>query len=107
MQCESLLHEIFEWHTAAMLRALFPQVVFIPNQRSIHALVKFHSRTLHSKVSTLIDSGATESFISPDLMNHFNILTCTLPKPRTIQNVNGAENKFDKVTEAANLNIHY
>ena len=91
----------------AMLRALFPQAVFIPNQRSIHALVKFHSRTLHSEVSALIDSGTTESFISPDLVDHFQIPTCTLPKPRTIWNVDGTENKSSKVTEAADLDIHY
>ena len=90
-----------------MLRALFPQAVFIPNQRSIHALVKFHSRTLHSEVSALIDSGATESFISPDLVDHFQIPTRTLPKPRTIRNVDGTENKSGKVTEAADLDIHY
>jgi hypothetical protein len=90
-----------------MLRALFPQAVFIPNQQSIHALIKFHSRTLHSEVSTLIDSGTTESFIFPNLVEHFNIPTHTLPKPRTIRNVNGTENKSRKVTEAADLNIHY
>jgi hypothetical protein len=107
MQCESLLHEIFEWPTAAMLKALFPQAVFIPNQRSIHALIKFHSRTLHSEVSTLIDSGTMESFIFPDLMEHFNIPTHTLPKPMTIRNVDGTENKSGKVTEATDLDIYY
>ena len=90
-----------------MLRALFPQAVFIPNQKSVHALVKFHSRTLHSEVSALIDSGATESFISPDLVLHFDIPTRTLPKPRTIRNVDGTENKAGKVTTAADLDIHY
>jgi hypothetical protein len=90
-----------------MLRALFPQAVFISNQQSIHALIKFHSRTLHSEVSTLIDSGATESFISPDLVDHFSIPTRTLPKPRTIRDVDGTENKSGKVTEATDLDIHY
>jgi hypothetical protein len=90
-----------------MLRALFPQAVFIPNQKSVHALVKFQSRTLHSEVSALIDSGATESFISPDLVTHFQIPTRTLPKPRTIRNVDGTENKSGKVTQAAELDIHY
>src|SRR5882762_6248788 len=90
-----------------MLRALFPNAVFRPNQCAVHALVKFHSRTLHSKVSALIDSGATESFISPDLVRHFYIPTYKLSKPRTIRNVDGTKNKIGKVTQAATINIKY
>ena len=43
----------------AMLRAIFPEAVFIPKQKYVHAPVKFHSSTIHSKVDALIDSGAT------------------------------------------------
>jgi hypothetical protein len=90
-----------------MLRAIFPQAVFIPNQRSVHANIKLHSRTLHSEVSTLIDSGATENFITPDVIEFFNILTFTLPKPQTIHNVDGTKNRIGQVTKAANLDISY
>ena len=90
-----------------MLRALFPDAVFKPNQRAVHALVKFHSRTLHSEVSALIDSGATESFISPDLCDYFFIPTYQLPKPRTIRNVDGTKNKIGDVTTAATIDIKY
>jgi len=90
-----------------MLRALFPQAVFIPNKNSVHALVTFHSRTLHSEVNALIDSGATESFISPDLVEHYQIPTRTIPKPRTIRNVDGTENKQGKVKLAADIDIRY
>ena len=71
---------------------------------------------MHSSNSTLehsipklalIDSGATKSFIFPDLMDHFSIPTYTLSKSRTIWNIDGTENKSGKVTEAANLDIHY
>ena len=91
----------------AMLRALFPNAVFKPNQSSVHALVTFHSRTLHSQVSALIDSGATESFISPDLVQHFDIPTHTLRKPRIIRNVDGTKNSIGDITTAATLDIHY
>ena len=90
-----------------MLRALFPQAVFIPNQRSIHAPVKFHSRTLHSEVSALIDSGATENFISPKVIDRFNVPTYLLPKPRVIRNVDGTKNSIGSVISAANLDISY
>jgi len=90
-----------------MLWALFPQAIFIPNKNSVHALVTFHSQTLHSEVNVLIDSGAIESFISPDLVEHFQNPTCTIPKPQTIRNVEGTKNKQGKVTLAADLNICY
>ena len=48
----------------AMLRALFPQDVFITAQHSIQAPVTLYSRHYHGKVNTLIDSGATDNFIS-------------------------------------------
>jgi hypothetical protein len=90
-----------------MLRAIFPQAVFIPNQRSVHTNIKLHSRTLHSKVSTLIDSGATENFVIPEVIEFFNIPTFMLPKPWIICNVDGTKNSIGQVTEAANLDISY
>src|SRR6267154_729243 len=53
---------------AAMLRALFPQAAFMPTQRSIYADVQLHSRHLHSNTRALVDSGATDNFISPALL---------------------------------------
>ena len=90
-----------------MLRALFPNAVFKPNFDSVHALVIFHSRTLHSQVSTLIDSGASENFLSPDLIEHFSIPTHQIPKPKIVRNVDGIKNNISNVTHAATLRIHY
>ena len=90
-----------------MLRALFKDAVFKPNQSSIHAPVIFHSRTLHSQVSALIDSSATESFISPDLVEHFSIPTHEIPKPKVVRNIDGTKNSIGNVTHAATLRIHY
>ena len=62
-----------------MLRAIFPEAVFILKQKYVHAPVKFHSSTIHSKVDALIDSGATENFILPEfLAEHFLIPTLQL-----------------------------
>jgi hypothetical protein len=90
-----------------MLRAIFPQAIFIPDQRSVHANIKLYSRTLHFKFSALINSGTTENFITPEIIKFFNILTFTLPRPRTICNVDRTKNSIGQVTEAANLNISY
>jgi len=90
-----------------MLRAIFSQAIFIPNQRSVYVNIKLHSRTLHSKVSALINSGATENFVTPEVIKFFNILTFMLPKPWTICNIDRTKNSIGQVTEAANLDISY
>ena len=89
-----------------MLRALFPDAVYIPKQKYVHAPIKFHSRTIHSDVNALIDSGATENFISPELVEHFWIPTLDV-KPRVIRNVDGTSNQMGKVIKAIILNVQY
>jgi hypothetical protein len=89
-----------------MLRALFPQAVFIPKEIRTRSS-QIPLQTLHSEVGALIDSGATENFITPDLVEHFQIPLQVLPRPRTIRNVDGTENKLGKVTAAADLDIYY
>ena len=90
-----------------MLKALFPQAVFMPKERSIHATVKIQSRTLHSPISALLDSGATDNFITPELVEHFQIPTRTLTRARTICNVDGTKNKIGNVTKNTQLTIRY
>ena len=61
---------------------------------------------IHSKVDALIDSDATENFISPELAEHFLIPTLNV-KPRVIRNVNGTPNRMGRVIKAAILNVHH
>ena len=93
----------------AMLRVLFPNAVFVvkSNQNSIHAPITFHSKTLHSQVSALINSGATENFISPDLIKHFFIPTYKIPRPKVVRNIDGTKNNISNVTLATTLKIYY
>ena len=88
-----------------MLRALFPKAVFTPIKRSVHSLVKFHSQSLHSEVDALVDSGATDNFVSPDLVDHFRIPTYPLDEPRGVRNVDGSPNDIGGITHAATLDI--
>ena len=90
-----------------MLRALFPQAVFMPKQKAVHALVTIQSKTLTSNLEVLINSGTTENFISPDVINYFFIPTQDLPDPRTIHNVDGTKNSIEKVTQIAHLRIYH
>ena len=88
-----------------MLRALFPQAIFMPKQKAVYTPVTIQSKTLISNLEALINSGMTENFISPDIINHFSILVQDLPNPRTIRNVDGTKNSIGEVTQITSLRI--
>jgi hypothetical protein len=90
-----------------MLRVLFPQAIFIPHEQSIHVPVNLRSATLISEVDALVDSGATDNFISSAIIQHFGIPTQKLHKPRAIQNVDGKANKIGAVTHVADLTLRF
>jgi len=90
-----------------MLRALFPNAVFKSKNRAVHTDIQFHSRTLHQEASTLIDSGATNNFISPDLVDHFFIPMINLPKPKTVRNIDRTRNTVGTINQAAHLDLTY
>jgi hypothetical protein len=60
---------------AALLRALFPQAAFIPKDRSVTIPFNLQSESVISKVEALIDSGATDNFISPHVIELWKIQT--------------------------------
>jgi hypothetical protein len=90
-----------------MLRALFPNATFKSKNRAVHTDIRIHSRTLHQDARTLIDSGATDNFISPDLVDHFFIPTINLPKPKIVQNIDGTKNSVGTINQAAHLDLTY
>ena len=77
-----------------ILRALFPQAVFMPKQKAVHILVIIQSKTLTSKFKALIDSDVTKIFISPEVIDYFSIPIQDLPNPRTIRNIDGTKNSI-------------
>jgi hypothetical protein len=90
-----------------MLRAMFPQAAFLPRDRSIHATVNLRSLRIVSEVDALIDSGATDNFISPAVIEHFSIPTRPLAKPVDIRNVDGTVNKKGKILNVADLVLRF
>jgi hypothetical protein len=90
-----------------MLRALFPQAIFMPKQKVVHTPVLIQFKTLTSNLEALINSSMTENFISPDVINHFSIPVQDLPNPRTICNVDRTKNSIGEVTQIAYLQIHH
>jgi len=79
----------------------------MPTQWSIYAIIQLHSRCLHSTTHTLVDSGATDNFISPTLLRTLNIKTYKLSKPCTIWNIDGTEHNNGATTFAVLLTIQY
>ncbi len=76
-------------------------------EQSIRAKVHVQSRTLHQPMLALLDSGATDNFISPDVVEHFKVPTCILPTSRTIRNVDSTKNSIRSVTKTAQIWICY
>jgi len=91
----------------AMLRAVFPQATFLSNKRSVHIPVNLRSLSLISEVDALIDSGATDNFISPTVIKRFNIPTQILAKSLPIRNVDGTPNKIGAITQAVDLALRF
>ena len=90
-----------------MLRALFPQAAFMPTQRSVYAMIQLHSRCLYSTTRALVDSGATDNFISPTLLQTSNIKAYKLSKPCIIRNIDGTKNNNGATKSAVLLTIQY
>jgi hypothetical protein len=56
-------------------------------------------------IKTLIDSGATENFISPEVITRLGIKTQSLPVPVDLKTVDGSTHKEGKITEYCWLKI--
>jgi len=67
-----------------MIRAMFPSDVFIPKTRQVKVKVKLHAKEYQADVHALLDSGATDNFICPTVVQRFNLPTYTLREPKTI-----------------------
>jgi hypothetical protein len=91
----------------AMLRALFPQATFVSWNRSIRAPINLRSASLTSEIDALIDSGATDNFISPAIVTLFKIPTQPLEQPQNLRNVNGTPNKIGELTQVIYLTLRY
>jgi len=72
-----------------MIRVVFNADTFVPKQRSVKATVKLRTKVKQGQVKALIDSGATDNFITPPLARQYKFPTYKLSQPRIIHNVDG------------------
>ena len=90
-----------------MIRAIFPSDAFVPKQRSIKAKVQMFTSKVAAEARALIDSGATENFISPSFISRYSIPTHSLSKPKIVRNVDGTKNRNGNIEELVNFEIAY
>jgi len=88
-----------------MLQAIFPQAVFVPKCLQVKAQVSLQSAHLHADLQALLDSGTTDNFLNPLVVNQFNLPTIELPKPRVVCNVDGTMNRSGSITHGAKLEV--
>jgi len=58
-------------------------------------------------IKALLDSGATDNFISPMIIERFGIPTYKLSQTRIIRNVDGTPNSLGGVSEATTLKVNH
>src|SRR5260221_147314 len=79
--------------------------VYRSKNKAIYA--PFALRTSNKRVDrkALVDSGATECFVSPQVVQELGMKTRRLHTPRNVRNVDGTPNKSGKIVEAIDLII--
>ena len=90
-----------------MIRAMYPEDVFIPWQRQVKVKVEVRTEGYKANILALLDSGATDNFIAPAIVNAFQIPTHNLSTPKVIRNVDGTQNSIGKVTQSVLLQVRY
>src|SRR6266853_1160391 len=84
--CRSLIRSV-------LIRQYRDKDVFISARKSMTLCVYLHSKSKRAETLALLDSGATENFMSLDYAKHLHLPIKTLQEPRRLFNVNGTPNK--------------
>ena len=79
--------------------------MYIRRVKAMYTKFAFSTVRLVAEEQALLDSGASENFIDEETWKTLGIGTFTLPKPVTIYNVDGTENKQGKITRYCWLKV--
>jgi len=75
------------------------EVAYARSTKALNAMVTFTTMLHETETRALIDSGATENFISPTLVQSLGLKPRTLRKPIDIHTVDGSGHKDGKLTK--------
>jgi hypothetical protein len=88
---------------AAWARILGIKSVYTCKYKSLRIPTLLQSTHSKAERQVLVDSGATDNFISNKLLKRMKIGKLNLPKPRTIWNIDGTHNKSGHITHFVDL----
>ena len=87
----------------SLIQAVGTGSVYRLTNKAIYVPFMLRTRKKRVDQKALLDSGATECFISPRVVKCLEIQTKKLQTPRNVRNVDGTLNKAGKITKAINL----
>ena len=90
---------------AAWARVLGLQTIFKCKYKSLQIPTLLQSSYSKAKRQVLVDSGATDNFISEKLLKRMKIGMTKLKKERTIWNVDGTHNKSGAIKHYVDLQV--
>ena len=81
--------------------------MYIKRVNTINLSIPVHTARATAEQTALLDSGATENFISFRTWKQLGIGRQVLPEPITVHNVDGTENRKGKITHYCWLRVLY
>ena len=87
----------------ARLLKLESKIVFTSKFKSLRIPTLLKSSHLTTERQVLVDSGATDNFISNRLLKRLKIGKLQLKNPRTVWNIDSTHNKSGTIRESVNL----
>ena len=76
-------------------------VLYNRTRNAFNILLPVHNATKRAYIKILLDSGATENFISPEMAQRLEVPVYKLPVPVTLCTVDGSGHKEGKITQYA------
>src|SRR6266702_3959546 len=92
---------------SAWVRAIhkFNSVIVTTRFRSMHIPVSIRTNNTMADIKALVDSGATDCFMSDKFIRHMKLGKRPLQRPRKIWNIDNTANKAGEITHYVTLDI--
>ena len=79
--------------------------MYLARYRSMKIPISFRTTYARANKQILMDSGAMDNFVHPQLIRRLELGTQKLERPRKIWNIDGTNNKAGRITEYVDLSI--
>jgi hypothetical protein len=79
--------------------------VYIARNQAIKTPVMIQTSKERVTRKALLNSGATESFLYPQIIEELRLFTHNLDQPRKVWNVDGTDNQLGEVTKEVRMQV--